>query len=358
MGNTVHRKDMAKETSHTKILNQLEQKKYLPIYLLMGEEAYYIDLISDYIQRNVLTEDQKGFDQLVLYGDQTSQAEVVAAARRCPMTAPLQVIIVKEAQNLFKRRGSTGGTDDGTNALQFYAEKPSPTTLLVLCYKYGKLDARKKLYTAISKCGVVFESTALRDYQIVPWIQQYASEHQIAISERAASLLAEHVGTDLSRLVSELDKLLLVLPKDRPSITPELIESHIGISKDYNNFELRRALGVRDVERTMRIATHFGKNPQENPIPKTISALFGFFYNLLVFHYSEDKNNDQALAPRLGCIPFFVREYRQAARNYSARKCMQNISLLRQFDGKGKGIGSTADPADLYKELMFRLMHD
>lgn len=357
MGNTVHRKDMAKETSHTKILNQLEQKKYLPIYLLMGEEAYYIDLISDYIQRNVLTEEQKGFDQLVLYGDQTSQAEVVAAARRCPMTAPLQVIIVKEAQNLFKRRGSIGGTDDGTNAIQFYAEKPSPTTLLVLCYKYGKIEARKKLYTAISKCGVVFESTALRDYQIVPWIQQYASEHQIVISVRAASLLAEHVGTDLSRLVSELDKLLLVLPKDRPSITPELIESHIGISKDYNKYELLKALGMRDVERTMRIATHFGKNPQEYPIPMTISSLFGFFYSLLVFHYSMDKNNDQALAPRLGCAPFRVRDYRQAARKYSALKCMQNISLLRQFDGKGKGIGSAAAPADLYKELMFRLMH-
>ncbi|MBP5307247.1 MAG: DNA polymerase III subunit delta [Paludibacteraceae bacterium] len=349
---------MPKESSYTKILNDLAQKKYRPVYLLMGDEPYYIDLISDYVQNNVLSEDQKGFDLLVLYGDQTSQAEVAAAARRCPMIAPLQVIIVKEAQILFKPKGPSGGTDDGTNALQFYAEKPSPTTLLVLCYKYGKLDVRKKLYSAVSKCGVIFESPALRDYQVVPWIQKYADAKKIPITPKATFLLAEHVGTNLSRLVGELEKLSIVLPKENPSITPELIESHIGISKDYNNFELQNAIGMRDVQRTMRIATYFGKNPNANPIFPTISVLFGFFYNLLIFHYSQDKANDQAMASRLGCNPHFIPDYRQAARNYSARKCMQNISILREYDGKGKGIGSTADNAELLKEMMFRLMHD
>ncbi len=337
---------MAKqELTYDQVLNSLKQKDFKPIYVFMGEESYYIDLLSDYIQNKVLDEMEREFNLTVLYGKETDMATVINAAKRFPMMSPYQVVIVKEAQHI-----------KDYDLLSFYLQNPLKSTILVFCYKYGTLDKRKKVTAEIEKAGIVFTSNLLRDYQLPAWITQYVKSKGLSIEEKAVLLLAEFLGTDLSRIVGELDKLIITKSADQKVITADLIEKNIGISKEYNNFELQNAVMKRDLTKVNRIVWYFTQNPKNNPIQVTVSVLFGLFNNLLLYHYTNDKS-DANIARRLGVNPYFVRDYKAAAGIYNAWKCMQNISLLREYDAKSKGIDSTEPGEELMKEMVFKLAH-
>lgn len=317
-----------------------------PIYFLMGEEAYYIDKISDFIEDNVLDDAEKGFNQMVLYGRDVSIDDIVSNAKRYPMMAERQVVIVKEAQDLSRT----------IEKLAAYAENPQPTTVLVLNYKYKKIDKRKALYKALKKTGsVVFESKKLYDNQVPDWIRRVLKGQGYDISPKAAQMLVEFLGTDLSKVNNELEKLKIVLPKGT-QITPEHIEENIGISKDFNNFELRKAVGERNKVKAFQIAKYFADNPKDNPMVVTVALLFNFFSQLLHLHGMADKN-PRSVASALRVNPYFVNEYLTAARNYPMKKVSAVIALLREFDVKSKGVGANAVPqGDLLKELLVRVL--
>jgi DNA polymerase-3 subunit delta len=311
----------------------------------MGEESYYIDKISDFIEENVLDEAEKGFNQMVLYGRDVSIDDIVSNAKRYPMMAERQVVIVKEAQDLSRT----------IEKLAKYAENPQPTTVLVLNYKYKKLDKRKALYKTINKVGVVFESKKLYENQVPDWIRRVLKGQGYDISPKAAQMLVEFLGTDLSKVNNELNKLKIVLPKGT-QITPDHIEENIGISKDFNNFELRKAVGERNVVKANQIAKYFADNPKDNPFVVTIALLFNFYSQLLHLHGMSDKN-PRSVASALKVNPYFVNEYLNAARNYPMKKVSSVIGILREFDVKGKGVGANAVPqGDLLKELLVRIM--
>ena len=311
----------------------------------MGEESYYIDKISDFIEDNVLDEAEKGFNQMVLYGRDVSIDDIVSNAKRYPMMAERQVVIVKEAQYLSRT----------IEKLAKYAENPQPTTVLVVNYKYKKLDKRKALYKTINKVGVVFESKKLYENQVPDWIRRVLKGQGYDILPKAAQMLVEFLGTDLSKVNNELNKLKIVLPKGT-QITPDHIEENIGISKDYNNFELRKAIGERNVVKANQIAKYFADNPKDNPFVVTIALLFNFFSQLLHLHGMSDKN-PRSVASALKVNPYFVNEYLIAARNYPMKKVSSVIGVLREFDVKGKGVGANAIPqGDLLKELLVRIL--
>ncbi|MBN1462311.1 MAG: DNA polymerase III subunit delta [Paludibacteraceae bacterium] len=337
---------MAKQDNNfNQLFSSLKKKEYKPIYLLMGEEPYYIDLLSNYMQENILSEMEQEFNLTVLYGKDVDMPTVINAAKRFPMMAPYQLIIVKEAQHI-----------KNYELLLHYLQNIQSSTILVFCYKYGTIDKRLKIVGEIDKVGVVFTSNALRDYQVTPWIKDYVRTKNLSIDEKAAALLAEFLGTDLGRIVSEVDKLIITKPANSNVITDELIEKNIGISKDYNNFELQNALLTKNEVKAQKIVFYFDKNPKNNPLVVTISVLFGFYVNLLQYHYTDNKN-PASVASELGINPFFVKDYETASKNYSASKCMQNISLIREFDAKAKGVKSRASNGELLKELVFKLMH-
>ncbi|MFK7831728.1 MAG: DNA polymerase III subunit delta [Winogradskyella sp.] len=317
-----------------------------PIYFLMGEEAYYIDKISDFIEDTVLDEAEKGFNQMVLYGRDVTIDDIVSNAKRYPMMAERQVVIVKEAQDLSRT----------IEKLKQYAENPQPSTVLVLNYKYKKLDKRKPLYKAINKNGgLVFESKKLYENQVPDWIRRVLKGQGYDISPKAAQMLVEFLGTDLNKVNNELNKLKIVLPKGT-QITPEHIEENIGISKDYNNFELRKAVGERNVVKAHKIAKYFSDNPKDNPMVVTVALLFNFFSQLLHLHGMNDKN-PRSVATALRVNPYFVNEYLTAARNYPMRKVSAVIAILREFDVKSKGVGANALPqGDLLRELLVRVL--
>ena len=316
-----------------------------PIYFLMGEEPYYIDKISDFIEQNILSEEEKGFNQMVLYGRDVTIEDIVANAKRYPMMAERQVLIIKEAQDLSRT----------IEKLVDYASNPQLTTVLVVNYKYKKIDKRKALYKTIKKIGVVYESKKLYENQVGEWIRRVLSPKDYSITPKAAQMLVEFLGTDLSKINNELEKLKIILPKGS-QITPELIEENIGISKDYNNFELRKAVGNKDVLKAQQIAKYFGDNPRSNPMVVTVSLLFNFFSQLLYYHGLNDKSS-RSVASALRINPYFVNEYISAARNYPMKKVSQVISTLREFDVKSKGVGANAVPqGDLLKELLVRIM--
>jgi len=317
-----------------------------PIYFLMGEEAYYIDAVSDYIEANVLAEEEKGFNQMVLYGRDVTIDDIVSNAKRYPMMAERQVVIVKEAQDLSRQ----------IEKLAAYAANPQPTTVLVFNYKYKKIDKRKALYKAIKKVGVVLESKKLYENQVADWIRRVLSGKNYTISPKAAQMLVEFLGTDLSKINNELNKLKIVLPEGT-EISPDHIEENIGISKDYNNFELRKAVGERNIMKAHKIAHYFADNPKDNPMVLTVSLLFSFFSQLLHLHGLSDKN-PRNVASALRVNPYFVNEYLDAARNYPMRKVSQVIAVLREFDVKSKGVGSNSvSQGDLLKELLVRIMN-
>ncbi|WP_127141810.1 DNA polymerase III subunit delta [Flagellimonas marinaquae] len=327
------------------IVSEIKRGNPKPIYFLMGEEPYYIDRISQYIAENVLTEDERGFNQMVLYGKDTSVDEVVSNAKRFPMMAQYQVVIVKEAQHLSRN----------IEQLVHYAENPQQTTILVLCYKYKKLDKRKKLYKAIQKKGELFESKKLYENQVADWIRRTLASKKYKISPKSCIMLVEFLGTDLSKISNELDKLTLIVPPTT-EITPELIEEHIGISKDFNNFELKKAIGERDVKKASRIIDYFAQNPKDNPFVVTVTLLNTFFTQLLQYHGLQDHSPGN-VARVLGVSPYFVNEYVVAARNYPMKRVSGVISSLRKLDLKGKGVGaSNMTQADLLKELLSEIL--
>lgn len=328
------------------LVTDIKNGNLKPIYFLMGEEAYYIDKISDFIEDTILTEEERGFNQMILYGRDISIEDIVSNAKRYPMMAEYQVVIIKEAQDLSRT----------IEKLTSYAEHPQPTTILVVNYKYKKIDKRKALYKAIKKSGVVYESKKLYENQVADWIRRILSPKGYSITPKAAQMLVEFLGTDLSKINNELEKLQIILPKDS-QITPELIEENIGISKDYNNFELRKAIGDKNVVKAHQIVNYFAENPKDNPMVVTVSLLFNFFSQLLHFHGLKDKS-PRSVASALRINPYFVNEYVAAARNYPMRKVSTVVSTLRDFDVKSKGVGSNAVPqGDLLKELLVRILN-
>ena len=317
-----------------------------PVYFLMGDEPYYIDKISDYIERNVLTEEEKGFNQMVLYGRDVSIDDIISNAKRYPMMAEKQVVIVKEAQDLSRT----------IENLVRYVENPQPSTVLVICYKYKILDKRKKLSKIIGKNGLLFESKKLYENQVGEWIRRVLAGKGYQIEPKAALMLLEFLGTDLSKIANELEKLMAILPKES-IIRPTHIEENIGISKDFNNFELRKAVGERQIVKANQIINYFADNPKSNPLVVTISLLNGFFTQILIYHGLKDKSKGN-VSRALRVNPYFVGDYVTAARNYPMRKVSQVISYLRDADLKSKGVGSNALPtADILKELLFKVMH-
>jgi len=327
------------------IVADIKKGNIKPIYLLIGDEPYYIDAISDYIEKNVLTEEERGFNQMVLYGRDVTVEDIVSNAKRYPMMAERQVVILKEAQDLYR-------TIDNLKA---YANNPQTTTVLVINYKHKKFDKRKALYKAVKKSGVVFESKKLYDNQVPTWINRVLSGQNYSITPKASQMLVEFLGTDLGKINNELSKLKIVLPVGT-QITPEHIEQNIGISKDYNNFELRKAIGYRDTLKAFKIVNYFGENPKDNPMVMTVALLFGFFSQLLHLHGLQDKK-PRSVASALGINPYFVEEYLVAAQNFPMRKVSQVIATLREFDVKSKGVNSNAIPqADLLRELLVKIL--
>ena len=329
------------------IINDIKKGNLKPIYFLYGDESYFIDIISDYIENNVLSDAEKGFDQMVLYGRDVNMAEIIANARRFPMIADRQVIIVKEAQDLIRT----------IEQLETYLDNPQPSTTLVFNYKYKKPDKRKKVFKKLAKTSVFFESKALYDNQVPNWISQYVKKDGYLIEAKSSQMLVEFLGTELSKIANELSKLFIVLPKGT-TISPEAIEENIGISKDFNNFELRKAIGTKNILKANQIINYFAQNPKSNPLVMTISLLNSFFTQLLQFHALPNKNNPKAVASALRVNPFFVSDYTTAGANYPMRKVSQIIGLLREADLKSKGVGARDLPhGDLLKELLFKILH-
>ncbi len=329
------------------ILKELRAKQYRPVYYLMGEEPYYIDLIADYITDNILTETEKEFNLTVVYGADVDIATVINAAKRYPMMSEHQVVVVKEAQNI-----------RNMEELSYYLQKPLLSTILVKCQKQGVLDRRKKLAAEIEKTGVLFESKKVKDAQLPAFITSYMKRKGNDVEPKATAMLADFVGADLSRLTGELEKLIITLPKGHTRVTPEQIEKNIGISKDYNNFELRSALVEKDVLKANKIIKYFEENPKTNPIQMTLSLLFGFFSNLMLAYYAPEKS-EQGIANMLGLrTPWQAKDYLAAMRRYNGVKTMQIIGEIRYADAKSKGVGNPSlSDGDILRELVFKILH-
>ena len=341
---------MAKQTGTTyqQIINQMKSGDWKPIYLLHGEEDYYIDLIANYIEQNLLTEDEKEFNMTILYAKkETSCDEIIMAAQRYPMMSQYQLIMVREAQNI----------KDFDN-LSLYLKQPLKSSVIVLCYKHGTVDGRKKFVKDIAANGIVFESKRKYDNEIPSWITAFVREHNADIEPKAANLLAEFLGTQLSRVVNETQKLIDLLPAEAPRrIDSAMVERNIGISKDYNNFELVKALSDRDILKINRIIDHFAKDPKNNPIQATAPVVFNFFANLLLYHSLKDKSQSN-VAAELGINPYFVKDYQHAASIYNSARTLYAIGLLRELDVRSKGFGdSSTSHRDLLREIMFKITH-
>jgi DNA polymerase III subunit delta len=332
--------------TYEEIISDLKNRIFKPVYFLAGEEPYYIDLITNYIENKVLPETEKAFNQIILYADDTNIPSIIDIARRFPMMASHQVVIIKEAQSLKK-------LDD----LVIYLEKPLLSTILVFCHKYKTIDKRTKLYKALESQAVYFESVRIRDYQVPAWIDRYLLTKGIKTDPNASAMLTEYLGTDLHKIVHELDKLIITLPAGNQMITTALIEKNIGVSKDYNNFELQKAIGEKNILKANMIIQYFANNPKDNPITLSISSLFGFFSKLLTYHYLTDKSKNN-VAAELKINPFFVKDYENSASKYNVSKTVHIISFLRIYDLKSKGYGDPGtEPGDLLKELVYRILH-
>lgn len=338
------------------LIKDLKSRKFKPVYLLHGEEPYYIDRVSSFIEEHILSEGERGFNQTVLYGKDTDSVTIINTAKRFPMMSEYQVIVVKEAQEL---KWGKDSEDDkkAIDPLLNYLECPAPTTILVFCYKYSKFDKRKKSYKAIEKNGVVFESAPVYDNKIPDWIDEFVQDKGYRVGAHAAALLAEYVGNDLSRIANELEKLMLNIPKGS-EITSSDVQNNIGISKEYNVFELQNAIARRDVFKVNQIINYFAANPRSNPIQMVLGTLNTYFTKILKYHYAKDRSQ-QALSRELGVHPFFVKDYETAGRNYDRIKTAHIIGYLRECDLKTKGVEATGNTTDgeLMKDLLFRITH-
>lgn len=344
----------------TEILTDLKRKIYKPVYFLCGEEPYFIDQISDYVENNVLDESEREFNQTVLYGRDVDLATVIGAAKRYPMMSEYQVVIVKEAQNI--REFSKGGSEDGetksgsSNIFQAYVENPQSSTILVICHKYKTIDKRTALAKTIQKKSVFFESKKLYDNQVPDWVNSYLKSKGYKINPKAAVMLADFLGNDLSKIANELDKLTINIPADT-EISAEHIQENIGISKDYNIFELQDALGKKDVLKSNRIINYFAANPKDNPLVVTLGTLYSYFSKILVYHFTPDKNKFN-IAKVLGVNPYFVEGYERAAKNYGTAKLKAVFAYLREYDLRSKGIDNpSVGEGELLKELVFKILH-
>ncbi len=331
------------------IIDEIKKGNVKPIYFLAGEETFFIDQISDYIEENLLPEEAKSFDQTVVYGLDIELPNLLIQARQFPMIGDKQLIIIKEAQHLFKKKADT-------EALESYLQKPAETTVLVFNYKYKKLDKRKKIYKQIVKHGVYFESKKLYERDTINWIVGTLKTMQHDIDLKSAQMLIDYLGTDLSKIYNELQKLDIIVEKNT-SITPEIIEQHIGISKDYNNFELKSAVANGDYIKAQRIARYFAANPKEHPLVVSVALLYNFFRDLYIYHTLENKT-PAAVAKALNINPYFVKEYQKAAQKYKMKKITKNIGYLKDADLKSKGVDAgSMQEKDILNELLFKLMH-
>jgi DNA polymerase III subunit delta len=329
-----------------KIINDIKSGNIKPIYFLMGEEPYYIDKLSEYIENNILQEHERDFNQTVLYGRDVTIEDIIGNAKRFPMMADRQVVIVKEAQELART----------IDKLESYAENPQPTTVLVICYKYKTLDKRKKVTKVLEKAGVVFESKKLYENQVGDWLKRVLQGKKLLIEPKAAAMLVDFLGTDLSKIANELDKLAIVLPQGS-TITPAIIEDNIGFSKDFNVFEFRKSIGEKNQLKAYQIADYFAKNPKDNPMVVTTSLVFSFFSQLLQYHGLKDKS-PRNVASVLKVNPYFLKDYDLALRNYPMKKVSQIVATLRDIDVKSKGVGANALPqSDLLKEMLVKIFN-
>lgn len=331
------------------IMRDLKAKKYAPVYVLMGDESYYIDRITDYIADNVLDPDDRDFNQTVVFGADTTAAQVVDMAKGYPvMPAAHRVVIVKEAQGL-----------KSLDALERYFEKPLASTVLVIAYKNGTIDRRKKVVGKAEAAGVVFESKKKRDYELPAFIEAYLKKNHVAIDTKSAAMMAEHIGADLSRLISELDKVMISLPDDDRRVTPDVVEREIGVSKEFNIFELKTAIIERNVFKANQIVKYFDKNPKAGSLFSCLPLLYTYFQNLMVAFYAPDKNNDNNLAAFLELKSVWgLKDYRVGMRNFSAMKTLQILAKIRETDAKSKGLDSlNTSTDDLMRELIFFILH-
>ena len=344
------------------IISELKKKVYRPVYFLMGDEPYFIDIISDYIEQNVLDETEKEFNQTILYGRDVTAADVIGAAKRFPMMSEYQVIIVKEAQNIKDLVGKDKEEDKSKTKekvklpFELYLENPQQSTILVICYKYKTVDKRTSIAKVIDKNAVLFESKKIYDDKVPDWINNYLKGKGYTVSPQASALLTEYLGTNLSKVSNELDKLMINLPANS-EISVDHIQTNIGISKDYNVFELQKAIGKKEVLKANRIINYFAANEKEHPMVMTVSSLFGYFCKLLTYHFLADKTKG-SVASALGVNPFFVADYERAAKSFSLPKLKSIFGYLREYDLKSKGVDrGTASEGELLKELLFKIIH-
>ena len=331
------------------IFKNIKKKEFLPIYFFHGEEAYYIDIAVKALENDVLTEDEKAFNQTVVYGKDTNYNEILALAKQYPMMGDKQLIIVKEAQDLKLN-------EEETSLLEKYVENPVESTILVFAHKHKKVDSRKKVFKTLDKAKMLFHSEPVKDYNLAKWIDDEARNLQIKLAPSISQLLADYLGNDLSRIANELNKMKLVL-KEGEVLDGKLVETHIGISKEFNVFELQKALGKRDANNAFKIAFYMGKNPKTNPIVMTIGNLYNFFSNVVLYHTVANQN-PQTIASELGVNPYFVKDFAEAARNYPLKFATRIISVLREIDLKSKGKGAVnMNEGELLKEMVYKILN-
>jgi len=338
-----------KNVTYDSIMRDLKAGHYKAVYYLHGEESYYIDKITDYIVENALQPEEKDFNLTILFGNDITASQVVDAARRYPMMAERQVVVVKEAQNI-----------KNTDALEKYMKQPLPSTVLVMCHKNGKIDGRKREYVkAIQQAGIIFESQKLKETRLPEFIETYLKERQTSIDPKSAQLIAEAIGSDLSRLTGELDKVLISLPASDRRVTPQVVEEQIGVSKDFNGFELKDAIISRNVFKANQIVNYFEKNPKAGSVYSFLPLLFSYFQNLMIAYYAPQRNSQESVAQWLEMRgPWFAKDYMTGMRNYTARKVMEIIGKIREIDAKSKGLDNpNTPPGELMKELIFYILH-
>ena len=339
----------AKNVSFDSIMADLVARKFAPVYYLMGDEPYYIDQIADYIAEHALQPEERDFNQTILFGSDVNASQIADAARRYPMMAERQVIIVKEAQNV-----------KNTEALERYFKQPMLSTILVICHKNGTIDGRKKEYVrTIQAAGVLFESKKLRDRDLPGFIENYLSSRQVSIDPKSTQMIADNIGADLSRLTGELDKVILSLPEQDRRVTPQVVEDQIGVSKEFNGFELRDAIVNRNVYKANQIIKYFDENPKAGSIYSFLPLLFNYFQNLMISYYSPNPKSQEAVADWLEMrSPWAAKDYMTGMRNYTGMKVMQIISKIREIDAKSKGLDNpNTPPGELMKELIFYILH-
>lgn len=340
--------------AYDRLAADIRARKFVPVYLLMGEESYFIDALSDLLASTVLSEAERAFNQIVVYGKDSEAGQVINLCRQMPMMGAHQVVILKEAQQL-----------RGLEKLSLYTQQPSPTTLLVVCHKEKNADKRSAFYKGAAAHGVVFESVRPRDYEIGPWLTQYLASQGFTADAKAVAMLTDHLGTDVSKIANEIRKLTVSMPQSAKRITDAEIETYIGISKDFNNFELCKAVLARDMERALRIAGHFARNPKDNPLLVTILALFSQFRELFLLNYLQWQARHKGVPfPPDGELmrilklnsPYAVAELKQATASWPNKKVFAILGLLREYDAKSKGLGAgSASDGELLRELLLKI---